>query len=232
MVLVAIFEHAENVFGVGGCGSLWDTIQGFDAGRSDTGTAVGDAVGGSRELSGESRVYRGDNGFGDAVGGAADNLLHANSGGDEVNMVGDILGEVVGVGSEELRRSAKVLKNAVLCVEQRLQRAHGGFEVEPAAGLGGCDGGGRDAGLHKPRLHGLERVLAGSEYVGDLVLCVVLTVLGGPGLGNLHEEGLTFVQVALFEGDADGDDGIESGARTLNHGGVDVTLLVLDLVRR
>lgn len=101
----------------------------------------------------------------------------AGTGGDEVNVVGNIDGKLVLFGSNEGTIALLVSVLVVLGAEERLKLAGGGLEGDPALALGHADGVLGDAGSDQPRLDSLDGLGSRGKGRSDLFLSVVLAIV-------------------------------------------------------
>lgn len=101
-----------------------------------------------------------------------------NTRGNEVNMLRNLLRKTVLVCTNMDISGIDVIISAERSVEQRLELSRSRCEAQPAFALGGSDGTGRHARFNQPRLHAVDRLIARSEEINNLVSRVVVTVVG------------------------------------------------------
>lgn len=101
----------------------------------------------------------------------------AGTGGDEVDVVGNINGKLVLVGSDEGTVTLVVGVLVVLGVEERLELASSGLKGDPTLALGHADGVLWDAGSDQPRLDSLDGLGSRGKGISDLLLSVVLAIV-------------------------------------------------------
>lgn len=157
------------------------------------GSSLGEVVHGAQavrgDLGGASRSRRGSPLLGcwhdGALSDSATTLLEggeAGTGRDEVDVVGNIDGKLVLVGSDEGTVTLAVGVLVVLGVEERLELAGSGLKSDPTLALGHADGVLGNACSDQPRLDGLHGLRSGGKGISDLLLSVVLAVVLRPGV--------------------------------------------------
>lgn len=108
--------------------------------------------------------------------------LESDSRLDKVNVLGDMFGQAVVVGTNMLLVGASMVVGVVLCLEDILELFNGAVEGDPSLTLGDEDGVLGDTGSNEPLLDDIGRLVGRLEELNNLFLGVVLAVAGRFGI--------------------------------------------------